>query len=348
MKKKVALFLVVVFMASLLAGCGGGGSSPSQEPAEQKEATAQPIVLRLGHNVTEATALHRGALEFAKLVEQKSNGTIKVDVFPNATLGDNRQMLEGMQLGSVDMCLPNLSNIAGFTDKTAVFELPYLFKNEAAAEAVFDGPIGDELFADLEKSGLVGLAYWTQGWRHITTSNREVRKPEDMKGLKFRTMENERHMQHFNALGASAIPMAFSELYSSLQQGIIDGQENPYVNIYLNGLYECQKYITETGHIYDAIPLLISKITWDKLTPEQQQILREAAKEVTSLEREMSREDDRKYKQAIIDSGKCQIIELTPEERQAFRDAAQVVYDMNRDKIGADYIQRILDAQEGF
>lgn len=169
------------------------------------------------------------------------------------------------------------------------------------------------------------LSYMTQGWRNLTCK-KEVTAPEDMKGIKIRTMDSQYHMQHFNAFGASATPMAMSEVYTALQQGTIDAQENPYTNIVNSRFYEVQDYVVETQHIYDADPLMVSTITWGKLSDDQKSILEEAAKEATAWEREEVLKDVDKDKQTILDSG-TKIIELTDDQRAAFREAAQEVYD---------------------
>ncbi|KKM09118.1 hypothetical protein SY88_20460 [Clostridiales bacterium PH28_bin88] len=342
-KKGFVLFVIALLMVSLLAGCGGKQEQPSGKD-QGSAPEAKPVTLRLGHVVQEKTALHKGALKLAEEVKAKSNGQIIIEVYPASALGGNRELIESVQSGAVDMALPAMAILSGFTNnKTAIFDLPYLWKNESAAEKVLDGPIGQSIFDEVKKSGILGLAYWTQGWRHVTNDKKPIRKPEDLKGMKIRTMENPLHMAHFNTLGASAVPMAFSEVYTSLQQKVIDGQENPYVNIVSMGFYEVQRYITETGHIYDPVPLLMSEITWKKLSPEQQKIIADTVKEITNYERELSRQDAVEYKKQILATGKNEIIELTPEERQAFRDAAQPVYDSFQDK---ELLQKVLDAQK--
>ncbi|MGE4284599.1 MAG: TRAP transporter substrate-binding protein [Clostridia bacterium] len=354
LKKRMMVMLALILVITLSVGCGGTSQpAPSGEKQTAEKNNIQPqtnksIVLTLGHVVQEKTALDEGARYFAELVKQKTNGQITVEVHAAAVLGDNRVMLESMQLGTLDMMSPALAPISGFTDKTLLFDLPYLFKSEKAAEAVLDGPIGQQVLKELEPSGFIGLAWWTQSWRHITTKDRAVDKPADMKGIKIRVMDNPLHIAHFNAIGASAIPMAFSEVFTSLQQGVIDGQENPYVNIKLSGFNEVQKYVIETKHIYDPIPVLVSKITWEKLSPEQQKILTEAAIESSRWQRDYAAKQDEEIKKEFIDGGKTEIIELTPEERQAFFEAAQPVYKEWENKIGKDLIQKTLDAQKGF
>ena len=232
--------------------------------------------------------------------------------------------------------------LSGFTPSTAIFDLPYLFKNEAAAEEVLDGPLGDTVGKALEPQGFYLLGWMTQSWRHLTC-NKEVTKPADVAGIKIRTMDSKYHMAHFNTLGASAIPMAMSELYTALQQGTIDAQENPYTNIVNSRFYEVQKYVVETGHIYDACPLIISTITWKRLTDDQKKIIKEAAAEAVNWERAEVKKDDDLFREQVKKSGTTVIV-LTPEQRAEFRKAAQPVYDefvKEQGQTGADAVKAV-------
>jgi len=342
-KKFWVILLIALLTMALIAGCGGkkeeqGGEGPKEAP--------KTIVLRMGHVVQEPTAIHRAALQFAEAVKERTNGEVIIEVYPASQLGGNREMIESIQVGSLDFSIPHVSVISGFVQgRTAVFDLPYLFKNDAHAEAVLDGEVGQFIANEVKKSGIVVLAWWTQGWRHVTTGTRAVYSPEDMKGLKIRTMENPLHMAHFNMLGASAVPMAFSEVYTSLQQKVIDGQENPYVNIFTMGFYEVQPWITETGHIYDPTPLIMSEVTYNKLSPEHLKVIEEAAIEFCQVNRELSRSDAVEYKKVILGTGKNTIIELTPEQRQKFRDAVQKIYDDFADK---ELMNKVIKAGENF
>jgi tripartite ATP-independent transporter DctP family solute receptor len=237
--------------------------------------------------------------------------------------------------------------VSGYTSRTKAFELPYIIRNDDAAEAIYASPLIEEAFEGLRDSGLVYVAAFTQGWRHVT-ANRPIRRPEDMRGLKLRTMDSQIHMDHFNALGASAVPMAFSEVFTALQQGAIDAQENPYTNIFTQGFHEVQRYIIETYHICDITPMIMSKLTYDRLPEDLRQIIFDTAREVAVIERQMVIEGEQRMKEAIEATGRVTIITLTQEEKQAFYDAAQPVYEKWGDEIGADFIQRILDIQEGF
>lgn len=323
-------FVISAVMALMMASAAFAG---------QAEAAT---TLRLGHVVADNSSLDKGLDYFAKLVSDKSGGELKIQVFPNSSLGDNTAMMEQLQFGSLDMMAPSVAALSGFTPSTAIFDLPYLFKNEAAAEEVLDGPLGDTVGKALEPQGFYLLGWMTQSWRHLTC-NKEVTKPADVAGIKIRTMDSKYHMAHFNTLGASAIPMAMSELYTALQQGTIDAQENPYTNIVNSRFYEVQKYVVETGHIYDACPLIISTITWKRLDDNQKKIIKEAAAEAVNWERAEVKKDDAVFREQVKKSGTTVIV-LTPEQRAEFRKAAQPVYDefvKEQGQAGADAVKSV-------
>lgn len=323
-------FVISAVMALMIAAAAFAG---------QAEAAT---TLRLGHVVADNSSLDKGLDYFAKLVSDKSNGELKIQVFPNSSLGDNTAMMEQLQFGSLDMMAPSVAALSGFTPSTAIFDLPYLFKNEAAAEEVLDGPLGDNVGKALEPQGFYLLGWMTQSWRHLTC-NKEVTKPADVAGIKIRTMDSKYHMAHFNTLGASAIPMAMSELYTALQQGTIDAQENPYTNIVNSRFYEVQKYVVETGHIYDACPLIISTLTWKRLDDNQKKIIKEAAAEAVNWERKEVKKDDDLFREQVKKSGTTVIV-LTPEQRAEFRKAAQPVYDefvKEQGQTGADAVKAV-------
>ena len=323
-------FVISAVMALMMASAAFAG---------QAEAAT---TLRLGHVVADNSSLDKGLDYFAKLVSDKSNGELKIQVFPNSSLGDNTAMMEQLQFGSLDLMAPSVAALSGFTPSTAIFDLPYLFKNEAAAEEVLDGPLGDNVGKALEPQGFYLLGWMTQSWRHLTC-NKEVTKPADVAGIKIRTMDSKYHMAHFNTLGASAIPMAMSELYTALQQGTIDAQENPYTNIVNSRFYEVQKYVVETGHIYDACPLIISTLTWKRLDDNQKKIIKEAAAEAVNWERKEVKKDDDLFREQVKKSGTTVIV-LTPEQRAEFRKAAQPVYDefvKEQGQTGADAVKAV-------
>lgn len=300
---------------------------------------AEPLVLRIGHVVTEEGGEHIGSLKLAELLDKKSNGTIKLQIFPNGQVGQNREMVESLQGGALDMALPALPGLGGFTQATRVFDLFYLFSNRAEAEKVLDGEVGQEVAKAVESAGIKIISWWSQGFRE-TTSNRVFKSAQELKGLKIRVMENPLHIEAWNTLGASAIPMAFSEVLTSLQQGVLDAQENPYQNIVNSGFDTVQKFVIETGHLYGPLPLVYSKANWDKLTLEQQKIILEAAEETKIWQREKQEEINNNLKQAIIKKGKTQIIELSEAEKDEFRKMLAPLYKKHAPQMGG-YVEKI-------
>lgn len=344
--KLISLFLCIVLALGGLSACGKT-TEPVTKPAVETDPTekASPAVetkvFRLGHVVADGSAPDIGDKKFAELLEEYSGGSMKVEIYSSGTLGQNRELMEMLQTGALDFTHPTASVISGFIDEAKILDLPYLFSSKEQAESVLTGEIGQSILDALQSVNIVGLGWYSQGWRN-TTANVEIHTPADFAGIKIRTQDNAMHLDAFNAMGASAIPMAFSEVYSGLQQHTIDAQENPYTNIYLNGYYEVQDYVIETQHVYDCIGFMMSKVTFDKLTAEEQEIIRKAAAEACAFEREYVFEKDAESKQAIIDSGKCAIVELTDEERDAFREAIQSVYDKYADVVGAENLAKIM------
>ncbi|WP_102348847.1 DctP family TRAP transporter solute-binding subunit [Bacillus sp. Marseille-P3661] len=220
-----------------------------------------------------------------------------------------------------------------------VVNLPFLFKSSEHAYEVLDGEIGQNLLKQLESQEIVGLSFMENGWRHLTTSEKKVEKPEDLDGMKIRTMENEVHMAAFKAMGASPTPMAWGEVYTSLQQGVVDGQENPVPIVWTNLLHEVQDYYALTGHFYSPYVFAMSKPVMDKLTPEQQQIIKDAAKEVTQLERELITQQSNEQVELLKEAG----MDVYEVDRSAFQEATLPVYEQYQDVFGKELIDQILE-----
>lgn len=307
------------------------------------------ITWKIAHNSAEDVVFHQELLKVAQRVSDATNGNWTIEIYPNSQLGSNTEVLEGMTFGTIDGTVPNVAQLSAYSSSVDVLQLPYLIydpENFDGALKVYNSDVLKPIYDELEESGFIWEASWFQGNRELTTTKTPVHTPADMKGLKIRTMENEYHMAHFNALGANAIPMAFSEVFTALQQGAIDGQENPYINIYTQGMHEVQGYVIETAHIFDIIPLLISKASYDALPDDYREIFDEICADSVPEEWEAGREANEMYKQKIIENGHCQVIELTPEERQAFRDAAQPVYDDYIASHGSELLDAIEEAQK--
>ncbi|HKL56327.1 MAG: TRAP transporter substrate-binding protein [Roseovarius sp.] len=303
-------------------------------------AEIEPVNLRLAHVVNEQDGFHAAATKFKELVGERSDGAISVEIFPNATLGDERTLLEGMQIGTVDMGVITNGPVSNFLEDMAVFELPFLFPSAEKAYEVLDGPIGQELLDRLSEVNLKGLAYAERGFRNLTNSERPVRSPEDIEGLKIRVMENPVYIDTFRELGADAIPMAWTEALTAMQQGTIDGQENPVGVVYSFKLNETQTNMTMTRHSYAPAIFVMGMPVWQKLSPEAQEIVVKAAQDAAEYERALNAEQQSEQLQALRDSG-MEIVDDA--DLTAFSEAVAPVYEKYGTKFG-DYLTRIQDA----
>lgn len=305
---------------------------------------AQTIEIKLAGTLPQGHAITDACFKFKEEVEKLSGGKITVKVFPNLQLGGGREIIEGTQLGNIQMCESSLAPLAGFSKVFLAFNLPYIFKTREIAYEFVDGPVGQEMKGIVEKDGILILEFWENGFRHVTNNKRVIKGPADLKGLKIRTMENPVHMEAFRQVGALPTPMAFGEVFTALQQGVIDGQENPYSNSYFMKFYEVQKYISDTGHFYDVTGFMINPTFFHKLSSELQQAIRQAAKVATQYQRQRSIEDEGKYKKLIAE--KMQFTELTPEERAKFAEAMKGTYDVFKKEIGEERLAKIVSELE--
>jgi tripartite ATP-independent transporter DctP family solute receptor len=348
MKKRMSFILAAVLTAVSLTGCGAG-SKPAQtttstaaakeeETTEKATETAskETIVLRLAETQTETYPATMGAIEFARLVEERTDGRIKIEVFTGGQLGgDEQAILEQVQFGAIDFTRANFAPILN------LLQMPYLFTDADHMHKVIDSEIGTELLSSVEAGNFVGLALYDAGTRNFYNSVRPIKTVEDMKGLKIRTTQSQLIVDMVEALGASATPMAFGEVYSSLQTGVIDGAENNWVSYDQNSHYEVAKYISLDGHTAPPEILVCSKMVFDKLSPEDQQILRECAKESELWEREKYDEIENKSMEHVIAEG-SEVTEL--EDREGFVKAVEPLYE----KYAGDYmdtLQAIIDMQ---
>ncbi len=257
-------------------------------------ASAQAVKLTLGHGTAIDNPRHVAALKFAEVAKAKSNGRIEVTVAPAAQLGDDAAMVTALRTGALDMSANSQGAVANVVPEYAAFGMPFLFSSQAHAWKVMDSAVGKELAEKSAEKGLIVLGYWDNGIRQMSNSKRPLLKPEDLKGLKMRTPPDSVTVDIMQSVGAEAQQIKFSELYVALQQGVVDGQENPLVNIYAGKLYEVQKYISLTGHKYELTPFLIGKRSWDKLSDADKKVIQEAAAEATTLQRKLAQEADEK------------------------------------------------------
>jgi len=285
---------------------------------------AQEIKARLGISAPDGHPQALGARRFAELVAQKSAGRIKITVYPAGQLGSDLQMQNALRGGTQEFTVPSTATLANLDKAFGIVGMPFSFQSEAQADAVLDGAFGRQLLQRLPAAGLVGLAFWENGFRHISNSRRAVQTLEDIKGLKIRTMQNALYIDLFNALGANAVPMAVTELFSALESRAVDGQENPFTVIHAQKFYDVQKHLAITGHAYDALVLVAAQKFWDKLAAPEQQWLQEAAREATLYQRQNSRELNDTLRAALAQHG-MQIAQIPEHELHKMRVALQGV-----------------------
>jgi tripartite ATP-independent transporter DctP family solute receptor len=252
--------------------------------------------LQLAHNAAPGNPKAEASNRFAELVAEKTDGRVEIVVGESAQFGDDVEALTNMRLGTVAFSANSQGATSGVVPEFGVVGLPFLFEDLPQAWAVLDGPVGDALAEAAEAKGLVLLALWDNGIRHVSNNTRPIATPEDLAGIKLRTPPDPITVDIFEALGASPTPLPFSELYIALQQGVVDGQENPLMNIYSSKLFEVQKYISLTAHKYESTPLFASKVVFDTFSEEDQAAIREAAAEAGELNRQLSQEADEKLR----------------------------------------------------
>ena len=298
----------------------------------------KPVVLKLGHAVAPEHPYHLGAVRYSERIAQRTKNNVKIDVYPSTQLGNERDMVEGLQLGTIDLVVTSTGPLGGFVPKMFIVDLPFLFRDREHAYKVLDGPIGRDLLDAFAAKGIKGLAFWENGFRQITNNVRPIEKPEDLKGIKIRTMENKVHLASFRAFGASPTPMAWSEVYTALQQKTIDAQENPIAIIYHQKIAEVQKHLTLTGHFYSPTPLLMSLKAFNALPKDIQKIFMETAIECATYERNLLRDSEAKQ----IAELKAKGMQVTTPNKKSFQDAAASVYKEFESQFGKETIDKII------
>lgn len=287
-------------------------------------AGAQEIKARFGTSLPDSHPQTLGARKFAELVESKTSGRIKVAVYSAGQMGSDLQMQAALQGGTQEFAAPSTATLAGLVKDFGVLGLPFSFADEKEADMVLDGPFGRKLLARLPERGLVGLGFWENGFRNVTNNKRPIVRAEDLAGLKVRTMQNSLYIDMFSGLGANAVPMSVTELFTALESRAVDAQENPYTVVHAQKFYDVQKYLSTTGHAYDALALIASKKFWDRLSAADQQAIQAAATEATTYERATSRALNAQLRAELTKLG-MQINEVSPQERARMREKLQPV-----------------------
>ena len=279
----------------------------------------KPRLIRFGYGLNEQSNQGRAVRLFAEQVEKNSGGKMKVRAVGAAALGPDVQMQQALIGGAQEMMVGSTATLVGITKEMALWDTPFLFNSAAEADAVLDGPVGQKVMDKLQDKGLVGLVYWENGFRNMTNSKRPITKLEDFDGIKLRVMQNPVYLESFKKLGANAIPLPFSELFSALETRAVDGQENPYNTILSSKFFEVQKYLSVTNHVYSPWIVLVSKKWWDTLSKAEQKILLDAARASREFERKDTREEASRALADLKAKG-MQINELSPAESARMRD----------------------------
>ena len=306
-------------------------------------ASAQsPIIIKFSHVVATDTPKGKASEKFKELAEKYTGGKVKVEVYPNSTLYKDKEELEALQLGSVQMLAPSNSKFGPLGIREfEVFDLPYILPDLKTLRKVTEGPLGLRLLKLLDSKGITGLAYWDNGFKQMS-ANKKLIAPADYQGVKFRIQSSRVLQAQFKALGSLPQVMAFSEVYQALQTGVVDGQENTWSNIYTQKMHEVQKYITETNHGYIGYVVIVNKKFWDDLPADIRDQLSKAMKEATDFNNAQSQKENDDALAEIKKSGKSEIIKLTPQQDEAMRKAMEPVYKDAAGRVGQPLIDEFL------
>lgn len=330
--KKISFFALILSVLLVVSACG----KESNESGGSK--SDGPHTFQVGHVVTTDHSYHLALEKFAEEVDKKSDGQLKIEIFPSSQLGNERDLVEGLTMGTIDMALSNSGNLASFIDSYQVFDLPFLFRDNEHAHKVLDGEIGQDALNSLEEIGVKGLANWENGFFSTWNSKHPIEKPEDFKGLKIRANDNPIHLASYDALDASAITMGWSEVYTAIQNGTVDGVSVSIPSMYTAKIQEVAPYISTSSEFYVTVILMINQKMFDKLPEELQEILVETAQEVTEYQREINGEMEKEFIEDLVEQG----FEVTHPDKKAMKDASwQPVYDEFAEDLGKDIIESI-------
>jgi tripartite ATP-independent transporter DctP family solute receptor len=318
-----------VLLGLLLAFALAAGAL--SRPASAGAPAQNVVTLRYATSLSEDSAYYKGAVALAQAADELSGGRLQIKIFANAQLGTDRDMIEGMQLGSIDLASPSTGAMGAVVPAATVLDLPYIFNGYEHVYRVLDGPISEQLHKLFDGVGFHPLGYWEIGFRNLTNNVRPVKTPADVKGLKLRTLPSAIHQRAWSLVGAQPVAIDFTEVYNALNTGVVDGQENPF-NIILTGkLHEVQKHLSITQHVYGTAPTSVSDKTWQKLTPDLQQALKKAVLRSVTVQRKAASGDEQAQLQKLIGFGMK--VENNP-DREAFQRAMRPAWDLYTERFG--------------
>lgn len=296
-------------------------------------------VIRLGHTGASNHHFQKISEQFAELISERTDGEITIEVYPSDQLGNQTQLVESTMLGTNDMVLTSDAVLSNFVPEVGIVNLPFIFRDSDHVRAALDGEVGQELSAMVENQGAVVIGWWENGFRHITNSRNPIQTPQDIQGMKLRVPEGPVFVSTFEALGANPTPISFGELYSALQLGVVDGQENPPAHILTQNFHEVQDYVTRTGHIYLSSPVLINKNLLESLSEEHKDIILETGRELASVHTEMVLNEEEQQWEDIASYG----MEINDVDPTPFVEATSSVIDFYRDRFGEAIIDKIIN-----
>lgn len=328
-----------------LCGCGGGQSQTTVSSEQQAAASGktsgaaektEATVIKVGHVVSEESSFHFGMEKFQELISEKTEGRYQIEIYPNSQLGGERDLVEGVQMGTVGMTVVASSVMANFVPSLAAVDLPYLIQDQEHADRVFLGDVGNQFISDIDSAGMKCLTFWEVGFRNFQCNRNQVNSLADMKGMKVRTMENKIHQDIWRNWGADPVPMAFAESYTAMQQGALDAYEAPTLNCYTLNIQDVCKYFSTIEYVYTAAPVVISEDIWNGMSAEDQQSFMDAALEAGTYEREENRRQEKEAEQKLADAG----MEIAHPDKTEFAAACEPIYQKYDSEYG-DIIRKI-------
>ena len=341
MKKILALLLILLMMFGMFAGCSSpepAAETPAETPAAS---TGEKAVIKIGHIVSEETATHRATIAFKDYVEKESGGLIEVQVFPNGQLGGDLQLTEAVALNTIQIAIPSTAVLTAYDPIFGLLDLPFIFKDVYAGFNALDGDLGKKLDEKLAPVGLMNLGYSYNGARSMSNNVRPIQEPKDLEGIKMRVMESPVFIDMFKYLGANPTPMSFGEVFTGLQQGTVDGQENAPALVYASKFYEVQTYYSLTGHVQSYLANVMNADFFNGLSEDQQKVVMDGARKFLV---EAEREDEINDNIATVDKLKeagMQVNDITAENMQKFMDALVPMHDKYKAEFGQEWFDLI-------
>lgn len=334
--RKLLFIIGFILMTLVISACSSDDSSSGD--SSDAEGASDSFEIGVTYTTPESGATHIGLEKFKELVEESTDGQVKVELYPNGQLyASEREAIEATQAGNIEMTVAASAPVAGFDERFLALDLPFIFPDHDTAYEALDGELGQKLLDGLPEIGLVGLGYGETGMRQLTNNSHPIEKPEDLNGLKIRTMENQVHIDTFNEYGANASPFAFGELYSALQQNVYDGMENPINLIDQMKFYEVVDYLTISNHAYTATVAFMNEDLFNSMPEDVQKNVKESLLESMDLQRETARQQDEDGMGPVKDA--MEVNELSPEQKQLFIEAAEPIFKKYEEQIGSELME---------